>query len=161
MSQLMGCYLKIQAVNHFPVVSGLFSQNRSNRMPDSFSIFIPVITPLLNCPGNDVLPKSLELCVGQWFAILIWNNILRSRISFAAFRQSAKQTGRGIFLSAAFVFNSSRMTGRLCSVCHARRTVRYGVSVSRYTESHCRARISSLLNPAYRPSITNTYGGSP
>ena len=41
--------------------------------------------------------------------------------AFASFRHSAKQVGRGIFLSAAFVFNSSRITGLLFSVCHARR----------------------------------------
>ena len=57
---------------------------------------------------------------------------------------------------AALVFNSSEITGLLCSVCHARLTVRYGVSVSRYTESHCRARISSRRSPAYKPIMTKT-----
>ena len=38
----------------------------------------------------------------------------------------------------------------------ARLTVRYGVSVSRYTESHCRARISSRRSPAYKPIMTKT-----
>ena len=78
--KLMGCYLEVQTVNYFPIMSGLFSQNRRDRMPDPFSIFIPVITPLLNCSGNDVLPEPLKLRVGQWIAIPIWNNILRSGI---------------------------------------------------------------------------------
>ena len=161
MPELMGCYLKVQAVNHFSVMSDLFSQDGCDSMLYSFPIFVSVINPLLCCSGNYILPEPLELRVGQRIAITIWNNILRSGFAFASLRQSAKQIGRGIFLSSAFVFNSSRMTGRLLSVCHALRTVRYGVSVSRYTESHCRARISSLRKPAYRPSITNTYGGSP
>ena len=138
-----------------------FPQNRSNRMLHTLSIFVSVIYPLLCCSGNDILPEPLKLRVRQRITITIWNNILRSRICLCFSQAVCQADGRGMFLSAAFVFNSSRMTGRLLSVCHALRTVRYGVSVSRYTESHCRARISSLRSPAYRPSITNTYGGSP
>ena len=78
--QLMRCYLKVQAVNHFPIVSGLFPQNRCNRMLHTLSIFISVIYPLLCCSGNDILPKPLKLRVRQRITITIWNNILRSGI---------------------------------------------------------------------------------
>ena len=60
-----------------------------------------------------------------------------------------------------FVFSSDIITGRLCSVCQALHTVKYGAASSRKTESHCNARISSRRSPAYKPSITNTYGGNP
>ena len=80
MPQLMGCYLKVQAVNHFPIVSGLFPQNRCNRMLHTLSIFVSVIYPLLCCSGNNILPKPLKLRVRQRIAIPIWNNILRSGI---------------------------------------------------------------------------------
>ena len=69
MPQLMGCYLEVQAVDHFSVMSGLFSQDRCNSMLYSFSIFIPIIAPLLDRPRNNILPKSLKLRVGQRFAI--------------------------------------------------------------------------------------------
>ena len=65
----------------------------------------------------------------------------------------------GISLLAALVFSSSSITGRLCSVCHALFTDKYGAGTSRKTQSHWSARISSRLNPQYNPIITNTYGG--
>ena len=40
MPQLMGCYFKVQTVNHFSVMSSLFSQDRCDSMLYSFSIFI-------------------------------------------------------------------------------------------------------------------------
>ena len=64
MPQLMGCYLKVQVVNHFSVMSGLLSQDRCDSMLYSFSIFIPVIAPFLDRPRNNILPKSLKLRVG-------------------------------------------------------------------------------------------------
>ena len=65
MPQLMGCYFKVQTVNHFSVMSSLFSQDRCDSMLYSFSIFIPIIAPLLDRPRNNILPKSLKLRVGQ------------------------------------------------------------------------------------------------
>ncbi len=138
-----------------------FPQNRSNRMLHTLSIFISVIYPLLCCSGNDILPEPLKLRVRQRIAITIWNNILRSGICLCFSQAVCQADGEGNVSLRRLCFQFIRMTGRLLSVCHALRTVRYGVSVSKYTESHCRARISSLRNPAYRPSITNTYGGSP
>lgn len=69
MPQLMGCYFKVQTVNHFSVMSSLFSQDRCDSMLYSFSIFIPIIAPLLDRPRNNILPKSLKLRVGQRFAV--------------------------------------------------------------------------------------------
>ena len=51
-------------------------------------------------------------------------------------------------------------TGAPPSTCHARLTEMYGVFSSRNTQSHFNPRISSLRNPAYKPIITKTYGGS-
>ena len=69
MPQLMGCYLNVQAVNHFSVMSGLFSQDRCDSMLYSFSIFIPIIAPFLDRSRNNILPQSLKLRIGQRFAI--------------------------------------------------------------------------------------------
>ena len=55
-------------------------------------------------------------------------------------RQSARHLRIGTFLRAALVFGVVEITGLLFSERHARHTVRYGASVSRYTESHCSAR---------------------
>ena len=70
MPQLMGCYLKVQVVNHFSVMSGLLSQDRCDSMLYSFSIFIPVIAPFLDRPRNNILPKSLKLRVGQRLSLI-------------------------------------------------------------------------------------------
>ena len=90
MPQLMGCYLKVQAVNHFSVMSGLFSQDRCDSMLYSFSIFIPIIAPFLDRSRNNILPQPLKLRIGQRFAIPIWNNILRSGI-YLCFSQAVCQ----------------------------------------------------------------------
>ena len=78
---------------------------------------------------------------------------------FASIRASNNRGGIGMLLLAAFVLSSSKITGLLFFVCHALRTVRYGDFTSKYTESHFSASISSLRRPAYRPNITNRYGG--
>ena len=81
--------------------------------------------------------------------------------SFASRRHSVRTEGSGMSRLADFVFRSDEITGRLCSECHALCTERYGASASRNTQSHFNAKISSRHKPAYRPIITNTYGGSP
>ena len=81
--------------------------------------------------------------------------------SFASRRHSVRTEGSGMSRLADFVFRSDEITGRLCSECHALCTERYGASASRNTQSHFNAKISSRRKPAYRPIITNTYGGSP
>ena len=93
MPELMGCYLKVQAVNHFSVMSSLFSQDGCDSMLYSFPIFVSVINPLLCCSGNYILPEPLELRVGQRIAITIWNNILRSGVCFC-FSQAVSQADR-------------------------------------------------------------------
>ena len=57
MPQLMGCYFKVQTVNHFSVMSSLFSQDRCDSMLYSFSIFIPIIAPFLDSSRNNILPQ--------------------------------------------------------------------------------------------------------
>ena len=64
MPQLIGCYFKVQTVSLFSVMSSLVSQDRCDCMLYSFSIFIPIIAPLLDRPRNNILPKSLKLRVG-------------------------------------------------------------------------------------------------
>ena len=124
-TQLVRRYLKIQAVSHFPVMRRFLSKFWSDRMFYTHSVLISVIHPFLGCPGDNILPKSLKLRVGQGNAIPVCNHTYSEvDFAFASRRHSARQSGRGTFLSAAFVFSSVRMTGLLCSVCHALRTVR-------------------------------------
>lgn len=55
----------------FTVVSGLFSENRSDRLGDLLSVDVAYIGALLGGASDNVLPHSFELRVGQRTALAV------------------------------------------------------------------------------------------
>lgn len=61
----------IRAMGRFSIVDDLFSRSEYSDVLCSFSVFVPVVTPLLSHPHGGVLPGSLGLHMKRQFTVPI------------------------------------------------------------------------------------------
>lgn len=76
MPEHMGRNLKIQTVNHMAIVSCFFPKFRVKHILFIFSIYRLASYSWFCSSSHNVLPKLLELCIGQWLSIPIGNHIV-------------------------------------------------------------------------------------